>query len=110
MSGSSSGGAQLVTMLITFLMFMIPFAILNATIAKRKGKNAAEFGWLSVIPFVGFFVAVYLLSLTDKALQDKLDRILETVSGSSAAKPVGAAGASSSTEARPDSWVNQPPR
>ena len=83
MSNASGGGAQLMTMLVTFVMIAIPIAILNANIAKRKGKSAAQFGWLSVIPFVGYFIAIYLVSLTDKALLDKVDRILESLSPSS---------------------------
>jgi hypothetical protein len=88
MSGAGGGGTQLVTMLVTFGLIMIPIAILNATIAKRKGKSAAEFGWLSVIPIVGYFITIYLISLTDKALLDKVDKILETISsGRGPAKP-----------------------
>ena len=111
MSSTSGGGAQLATMLVTFLILMIPIAILNATIAKRKGKNAAEFGWLSVIPMVGYFVAIYLLSLTDKALQDKVDKILETLNAISAPGAKGAeAGSPAVTQAPPDNWVNRPPK
>ncbi len=109
MSSTSGGGAQLVTMLVTFVIFMIPIAVLNATIAKRKGKNAAEFGWLSVIPLVGYFVAIYLLSLTDKALQDKVDKILEILAGASA-PGAKAAEAATPAQAKTDTWVNQPPK
>jgi len=107
-SSASGGGAQLITMLVTILIIMIPIAILNATIAKRKGKNAAEFGWLSVIPFVGYFVAIYLLSLTDKALQDKVDRILEIVSPQ-AVQPGAAPQQPALQPAQNDAWVNRPP-
>jgi len=111
MSSTGGGGTQLVTMLVTFVIIMIPLAVLNATIAKRKGKNAAEFGWLSVVPFVGGFVAIYLLSLTDKALQDKVDKILETLTGASAPGAKGAEpGAAGATQATTDNWVNQPPK
>jgi hypothetical protein len=77
----SGGSTQLVTMLVTFLLIMVPIAILNASIAKRKGKSGAEFGWLSVIPFVGYFLTIYLVSLTDKSLSDRVDRILEIMEG-----------------------------
>ena len=105
-SSASSTGTQLITMLLTFLILMVPIAILNGTIAKRKGRNAAEFGWLSVIPFVGFFLAIYLLSLTDKALQDKVDRILQIVSPQ-AAQP--GAVPQQSAQQQNDAWVNRPP-
>jgi uncharacterized membrane protein (GlpM family) len=87
MSNAGGGGAQLITMLVTFMLIAIPIAFLNANIAKRKGKSAAEFGWLSVIPFVGYFVAIYLVSLTDKALMDKVDKILESLAPSSGQPP-----------------------
>jgi hypothetical protein len=88
MAGTGGGGTQLITMLVTFGLIMVPIAILNATIAKRKGKSAAEFGWLSAIPLVGYFVSIYLISLTDKALMDKVDKILESLpSGGQTSKP-----------------------
>ncbi len=102
-SSAGSGGAQLITMLVTFTIIMIPIAILNAAIARRKGKSAAQFGWLSVIPFVGYFLAIYLLSLTDKALQDKVDRILEMLSANG-----GQPGAVPAPAAK-DTWINRPP-
>ena len=64
-------------MLVTFIFIMIPLAILNSSIAKRKGKSGARFGWLSVIPFVGYILAIYLISLTDKAVIEKLDQLLK---------------------------------
>ncbi len=76
MSYSTNASGQLITMLITFGLLTIPMAILNASIAKRKGKSSSEFGWLSIIPFVGYLLTIYLVSLTDKALLDKIDKIL----------------------------------
>jgi hypothetical protein len=35
--------------------------------------------WMSIIPFVGIFMSLFLISLTDKAVVDKLDRLLEAV-------------------------------
>ena len=101
----------MVTMLTTFAILMIPIIVLNVLIAKRKGKNAAEYGWLSVIPFVGYFLTIYLLSLTDKALQDKVDRILEAVTGDSAtsAKVPGTDNVGA-TRAATDKWENRPPK
>lgn len=105
MSAAASGGAtQLVTMLFTFLILMIPFAILNASIARRKGRSGAEFGWLSVIPFVGFFIAIYLVSLTDKVLQDKVDKILQVLSAQGAQL-----GDAAPFPVKNDPWINRPP-
>ena len=102
----SAAGAQLVTMLVTFFIILIPFAIINAIIAKRKGKSAAEFGWLSVIPMVGPFVSLYLLSLTDKVLLDKVDRIIEAMSGGDAVLPKRNDG----TQGEAKKFVNMPPK
>jgi hypothetical protein len=63
-------------MLVTFLLIIIPIAIINASIAKRKGKSRALFGWLSIIPLFGYFLAFYLISFPDKEVTDKLDKIL----------------------------------
>ena len=109
MSVANNSGAQLVTMLITLLLLMVPIAILNATIAKRKGKNAAEYGWLSIIPIVGYFVAIYLLSLTDKALQDKVDKIIEMLSGSSM-QPPKQVEAEIPAAIKPRQEINRPPK
>jgi hypothetical protein len=77
MENGTSGGVQLITMLVTFFLFGIPIAFLNASIARRKGRSAAAFGWLSMIPFVGIYLAIYLVSITDKELRDNVDKILE---------------------------------
>lgn len=79
MSSAANGGTQLVTMLVTYLLIAIPLAILNANIAKRKGRSGAKFGWLTMIPFAGVFFSIYLASLTDKELIDKIDKILESI-------------------------------
>lgn len=68
--------ASTITMLVTFFLIMLPIAIVNAVIAKRKGRSRALYGWLSIIPLVGYFLLFYLISLPDKELMDKIDRIL----------------------------------
>jgi len=65
-----------ITMMLTFLILSVPTIILNATLAKRKGKSRALFAWLSVIPYVGFFLMFYLISLPDKEIIEKIDKIL----------------------------------
>jgi len=61
---------------IPLLIVTIPIIIFNAFLAKRKGKNSLLYGALSLIPFVGFYLAIYLASLTDKSLSEKIDKII----------------------------------
>lgn len=72
-------GVRFVVMLITWYLFVIPLAFVNANIAKRKGRSKTFYGWMSIIPFVGMFMCLFLISLTDKAVVDKIDRLLEAV-------------------------------
>ncbi|MCP4975351.1 MAG: hypothetical protein GY931_04245 [Maribacter sp.] len=58
--------------LFPYLILMIPFIVLNVKIAKRKGKNSILFGFLSVIPLVNFWCSIYLASLTDTKIKEKL--------------------------------------
>ena len=83
MSPYGPAAGQFISLLVTFVLISIPFAILNTYIARRKGRSGAVYGWLSVIPMVGQLLAVYLLSLTDKELLDKVDRILEQMGNGS---------------------------
>jgi len=73
---TAANGSSLITVLVTFLILLIPTAILNAIIARRKGKSRALYGWISVIPFVGFYLLFFLISLPDKELIDKIDKLL----------------------------------
>jgi ABC-type Na+ efflux pump permease subunit len=53
-------------LLITLILFF--FAI---PISRRKGKGIG-FAALCLIPFLGPFVLLYLVSLTDKSVSDRL--------------------------------------
>ncbi len=68
---------QLLIFLVQFLILTIPFIFLNFSISKRKGKNPMMFGLLSVIPLVGMFLSIYLVSLTDFEVLKKLDQIVD---------------------------------
>ena len=61
---------------IPLIIMTIPVIILNITIAIRKGKNPAVYGVISVIPMIGFFLCLYLASLTDKAINEKIEKII----------------------------------
>jgi len=73
--------ASMVSTLVTFFLVSIPFLILNIVIARRKGKNPVKYGLLSLIPLVGFALAWYLISRTDKDLEDKINYIYEQMKG-----------------------------
>ncbi len=74
-----SSGSQLLSMLMLPLIFSIAFVFLNASIARRKGRNPAIFGPLSIFPLVNLVLAVYLVSLPDQEMMDKLDAILKAL-------------------------------
>jgi len=61
---------------IPLLIFISPIVILNIIIAKRKGRSPVLFGFFSLIPFVGFYLAIHLASLMDQSTNDKIDQIL----------------------------------
>jgi hypothetical protein len=61
---------------IPIMIMTVPILILNIFIALRKGKNSVLFGILSLLPLVGFYIAIYLSSLTDKSIEEKIDKIL----------------------------------
>ncbi len=62
---------------IPMIVISIPIIIMNILLAKRKGQNMTLYFFISIIPFVGYFAAIYLASLTDKSINEKIDRILE---------------------------------
>ncbi|MEA2031568.1 MAG: hypothetical protein U9Q16_00925 [Patescibacteria group bacterium] len=64
---------------IPLIIMIIPLIILNIFIAIRKGKNSVLFGILSLLPLVGFYIAIYLSSLTDKSIDEKIDKILNLI-------------------------------
>ena len=64
------------TSLIPMLIISIPIIILNISIAKRKGKEKILFGILGAIPIANFISMLYLISLTDKEILEKLDEII----------------------------------
>ena len=72
-------GLHFIIMWVICYLFVIPLALVNANIAKRKGRSKTFYGWMSIIPFVGMFMSLFLISLTDKAVLDKIDRLLDAV-------------------------------
>jgi hypothetical protein len=62
------------SLLVSFLPLMIVsviFCIFAIPISHRKGKGSL-FPLLCLIPFISAFVLIYLVSLTDKEVLDRL--------------------------------------
>ena len=66
---------------LPLLITTLPFIFLNGAISLKKGKNPILFAIYSIVPFVGFYLTIYLISLPDYALTKKVDKILDMLSG-----------------------------
>ena len=60
---------------LPLILMTLPFVFLNGFIANRKGKNVILFVIFSFIPLVAFYLAIYLIPLTDASVLQKLDKI-----------------------------------
>jgi len=74
--GVSPGPGPLVSF-TPLLVFSLVVGIQAAFIAKRKVKSVRLYFFLGSIPLFGFLAISYLVSLTDKEVYDKLNKILE---------------------------------
>jgi hypothetical protein len=61
-----NSAAQLVSMLAPFFILNVPLIFLNGAIAKRKDREPMLYSGLSILPVVGVYLCVYLLSLPDR--------------------------------------------
>jgi hypothetical protein len=73
-SGHPSSLAMLIQIL-PILFLAIPFLIMNGVIAKRKGRNPVEFVLLSLIPLVGMFITLWLVSLSDISVIKEIEAL-----------------------------------
>ena len=73
---NSGGGIE---MFLPYLIVSAPLAIIVFFIAKRKAKYAILFAFFTFAPVVNICLIVYLLSLTDKSLYARLDRLEKLV-------------------------------
>jgi hypothetical protein len=62
--------------LIPLFIMTIPIVIFNMFLSKRKGRNIILYGALSFIPIVGFYLAIYLASLIDTSVSERIDKII----------------------------------
>lgn len=63
--------------ILPILFCSLPFIFLNQSVARKKGKSSAMYGVLGAIFIVNFFCYLYLISLPDKSIVEKLDKLLE---------------------------------
>jgi len=62
---------------IPLVLIGVVWGVFNASIAGRKGRNKVLFFFLSIIPVLWVFISIYLASLTDKDVLEKLGMISE---------------------------------
>jgi len=61
---------------LPILLFSVPLAFVCRDLAKAKGRNAALFFVLGLLPVVNGYATVYLVGAPDLGLHTKLDRLL----------------------------------
>jgi hypothetical protein len=57
--------------LIIFLILSFSFVWLGHRLCKRKGRDVV-YAWLCIVPLVQIFVLIWLASLTDKEILERL--------------------------------------
>lgn len=77
---ASTSPLLLLVQILPIFVLTIPFLIFNGIIAKRKGRNPVEFVLLSLIPFVGMFIILWLASLSDIAVIKDIEALKAKVS------------------------------
>jgi len=65
--------------MIPMFIIAIPMSIFSYFIARRKGHSPGLFALLGIIPLVNFFTYLYLISLTDKDIMDKINEIYSSI-------------------------------
>lgn len=71
--------------LLTFLplvIIIVPLVFIIRRLAIEKGKDVILWTVLACIPFVNFIILWYIVGTPNKRLEDKMDRILESLNKS----------------------------
>jgi hypothetical protein len=68
------GSPDLLLSLLPFLLVMVICFLFAIPISRRKGKGLG-YAVLCGLPFVGPFMLLYLVSLTDKSVSDRLEAL-----------------------------------
>ncbi len=62
---------SLLISLLPFLLVSLIFFLFAIPISRRKGKGIG-YAALCLVPFLSIFILLYLVSLTDKSVSDRL--------------------------------------
>jgi hypothetical protein len=65
--------------LLPMFIIMIPMIFIIRALAREKGKDVILFTVLACIPIVNFITLPYIVGTPSKILEDKIDKILETL-------------------------------
>lgn len=67
---------------LPLLIIMIPLIFVIRKLAIEKGKDAVLWTVLACIPIINFIILWYIVGTTNKRLEEKLDKILESLNES----------------------------
>lgn len=65
--------------LVFFALFSIPFGVTAYLLAQEKGRNAALWTILGVIPVLNIFCLYYFMGAVNMKLERKVDELIELV-------------------------------
>lgn len=67
---------------LPFVIIMIPLIFIIMKLAMEKGKNVILWTVLACIPIVNIVILWYIIGTPSKRLEDKMDKILESLNKS----------------------------
>lgn len=65
--------------LLPLIIVMIPMIFVIRKLSKEKGKDVVLWTVLACIPLVNFIILPYIVGTPSKILEDKMDKIIETL-------------------------------
>jgi hypothetical protein len=76
---AASGGGDFFVSFIPLLIFSIPLSLVAYLSAKRLGSSPVLWAILSLIPFINFFMPLYIVYRFGSAILDRLDSIAQEI-------------------------------
>ena len=67
---------------LPLLIIMIPLIFIIRKLAMEKGKNVILWTVIACIPIVNFVILWYIVGTPSKIIEDKMDKILESLNKS----------------------------